>query len=162
MTEILFEKHAPITAFEVRDDVLVVGGQSITELYRHGGGVPLYLYDRDALARRVADLKRLFDGHVDLHYAMKANPMPELVRFAAGHVDGLDVASGRELDVALTTTCPPSEISFAGPAPSTPASHSTSRARSSSHASARSRPAGSGARTSRCGSTRISSSRPPA
>ena len=36
------------------DNVLLVGGQPITELYRQGGGVPLYLYDRGAFARRDA------------------------------------------------------------------------------------------------------------
>ncbi|MFK7886863.1 MAG: pyridoxal-dependent decarboxylase, exosortase A system-associated [Gammaproteobacteria bacterium] len=101
--------------FDVRDNVLLVGDQPITDLYAQGGGVPLYLYDRALFAKRAADLKDLFGGRIDLHYAMKANPMPELVRFAADHVDGLDVASGRELTVALTSNCPPQEISFAGP-----------------------------------------------
>jgi len=115
MAAIEFEKHAPITQFGIRDNVLTVGGETITDLYQRGGGTALYLYDRTLFAQRAADLKALFGGHVDLHYAMKANPMPELVRFAAQHVDGLDVASGRELDVALTSACPPGEISFAGP-----------------------------------------------
>ena len=52
---------------------------------------------------------------VDLHYAIKANPMPEIVRFASERVDGLDVASAAELEVALTTDTPRLDISFAGP-----------------------------------------------
>ncbi len=115
MTAITFEKHAPMTHFDVVDNVLMVGGRPITELYREAGGVPVYLYDRALFAKRAAELTALFDGRIDLHYAMKANPMPEVVRFAAAHVDGLDVASGAELEVALTSTCPPEEISFAGP-----------------------------------------------
>ena len=115
MSTITFEKHAPIEHFDVIDNVLAVGGVPITDLYAQTGGVPAYLYDRAQFAQRASELKQLFGGHVDLHYAMKANPMPELVRFAAEHVDGLDVASGAELEVALTSCCPPSEISFAGP-----------------------------------------------
>ncbi|MFK8015833.1 MAG: pyridoxal-dependent decarboxylase, exosortase A system-associated [Gammaproteobacteria bacterium] len=115
MPVIEFEKHAPTSNFGVEDNVLTIGGQKITDLYERAGGVPLYIYDSALFARRAAELRTLFDGHIDLHYAMKANPMPELVRFAADHVDGLDVASGLELDVALTSKCPVDEISFAGP-----------------------------------------------
>jgi len=46
---------------------------------------------------------------------MKANPMPALVQHLAGLVDGIDVASGGELKVALDTGIAPGRISFAGP-----------------------------------------------
>ena len=46
---------------------------------------------------------------------MKANPMPALVCHMAGLVDGIDVASGGELKVALDAGADPREISFAGP-----------------------------------------------
>jgi len=46
---------------------------------------------------------------------MKANPMPALVCHMATLVDGLDVASGGELNVALDSGMNPREISFAGP-----------------------------------------------
>jgi diaminopimelate decarboxylase len=46
---------------------------------------------------------------------MKANPLPALVCFMAGQVDGIDVASAGELKVALDAGADPAEISFAGP-----------------------------------------------
>jgi len=46
---------------------------------------------------------------------MKANPMPAVVNHLAKLVDGLDVASGGELKVALESGMLPAEISFAGP-----------------------------------------------
>jgi diaminopimelate decarboxylase len=46
---------------------------------------------------------------------MKANPMPALVCFMAGLVEGIDVASAGELKVALDAGADPDEISFAGP-----------------------------------------------
>ncbi len=46
---------------------------------------------------------------------MKANPMPAVVGFMAGLVDGIDVASGGELKVALDAGADPQEVSFAGP-----------------------------------------------
>jgi diaminopimelate decarboxylase len=46
---------------------------------------------------------------------MKANPMPALVGHVTRLVDGIDVASGRELAVALDAGADPAEVSFAGP-----------------------------------------------
>jgi diaminopimelate decarboxylase len=46
---------------------------------------------------------------------MKANPMPAVVSHMARLVDGIDVASGGELRVALDSGADPHEISFAGP-----------------------------------------------
>jgi diaminopimelate decarboxylase len=52
---------------------------------------------------------------VKLHYAMKANPMPAVVAYMAGLVEGIDVASAGELKVALDAGANPAEVSFAGP-----------------------------------------------
>ena len=64
---------------------------------------------------RVAALRAVLPREISLHYAMKANPMPAVMQHMAGLVDGLDVASGGELLVALDTGMDPREISFAGP-----------------------------------------------
>jgi diaminopimelate decarboxylase len=108
-------KHAPMEQFAVVDDCLQVNGVPLTRLAARVGCTPFYAYDRSALAGRVAHLRTHLPAEVKLHYAMKANPMPALVGFMAGQVDGLDVASGRELLVALDTGMDPAEISFAGP-----------------------------------------------
>ena len=60
-------------------------------------------------------LRAALPATVELHYAIKANPHPGVVQHLAGLVDGLDVASGRELAVALTTDVARNNISFAGP-----------------------------------------------
>jgi diaminopimelate decarboxylase len=52
---------------------------------------------------------------VVLHYAMKANPFPPLVAHLVARVDGIDVASAGELEVALGAGADPVEVSFAGP-----------------------------------------------
>jgi diaminopimelate decarboxylase len=108
-------QHAPITEFPVVDDCLQVGGMPLTALAGKIGRTPFYAYDKRALADRVALLRRHVPREVKLHYAIKANPMPELVRYMAGLVDGLDVASAGELTVALAAGTDPKEISFAGP-----------------------------------------------
>jgi len=99
----------------VENDCLLVGGVPLTRLAERVGSTPFYAYDRRLVAERVAMLRTHLPQAVKLHYAMKANPMPELVRLMAGLVDGLDVASAGELAVALGAGADPREVSFAGP-----------------------------------------------
>jgi len=107
--------HAPLTQFEVVDDCLRVGGVSLPLLAERVGRTPFYAYDRAVIDRRVDGLRRTLPADVHLHYAIKANPMPAVVQHLARRVDGLDVASGGELLVALDTGIDPGTISFAGP-----------------------------------------------
>lgn len=107
-------KHAP-HAFAVVDDELIVGGKPVSQLAEQVGQTPFYAYDREAMSRRVAQLREALPSGISLHYAMKANPMPAVVAHMNTLVDGLDVASGGELTVALDVGGDPGEISFAGP-----------------------------------------------
>src|ERR1700674_1495064 len=104
-----------MTQFPVVGNHLTVGGISVTRLAARLGQTPFYAYDRRLLTERVALLRRYLPEEVNLHYAIKANPMPAVVQHMAGLVDGLDVASARELMVALNTGMRPDNISFAGP-----------------------------------------------
>ncbi|SFW28255.1 pyridoxal-dependent decarboxylase, exosortase A system-associated [Nitrosovibrio sp. Nv17] len=108
-------KHAAPTQFEVRDDCLQIGGMPLTRLARRVGRTPFYAYDRQRITERVAFLRQHLPPEIHLHYAMKANPMPAVVQHMAGLVEGLDVASAGEMQVALDTPMPPHLISFAGP-----------------------------------------------
>ena len=108
-------QHAALIQFPVRDDCLQVGGVALPQLAAQVGQTPFYAYDRHAITRRVAELRAVLPPDVHLHYAMKANPMPAVVQHLASLVDGIDVASGGELRVALDTGVAPSAISFAGP-----------------------------------------------
>lgn len=114
-TEKTLPVHAPMHQFPVADGELVVGGLPLSRLAARVGRTPFYAYDRGLLAERVAELRAVLPVGVKLHYAMKANPMPALVGFMAGRVDGIDVASGGELKVALDAGADPREVSFAGP-----------------------------------------------
>ena len=107
--------HAPMQQFSVVDNCLQIGGMSLTRLASRVGRTPFYAYDRRLLDQRVAELRTVFPTEVKLHYAMKANPMPALVCHMARLVDGLDVASGNEMRVALDSGMDPKEMSFAGP-----------------------------------------------
>lgn len=107
--------HAPMDHFPVVDGCLQVGGVALTALAQRLGRTPFYAYDRALVTQRVSLLRRVLPAGVHLHYAIKANPMPELVQHLAPLVDGMDVASAGELKVALATGMAPAMISFAGP-----------------------------------------------
>lgn len=107
--------HAPMTQFPVQNGELVVGGERLSNLAARVGQTPFYAYDRGLLRARVAELRQALPPRIKLHYAMKANPMPAVVGFMAGLVDGIDVASAGELKVALDAGAHPQEVSFAGP-----------------------------------------------
>jgi len=107
--------HAPMRQFPVEKGEILVGGVALTRLTARVGQTPFYAYDRDLLTRRVAALRAALPPVLKLHYAMKANPMPALVGHMARLVDGIDVASGGELKIALDAGAKPRETSFAGP-----------------------------------------------
>jgi diaminopimelate decarboxylase len=104
-----------MSQFPVVNDCLQVGGIPLTELARRIGRTPFYAYDRSLITQRVELLRNHLPAEVHLHYAIKANPMPEVVRHLAALVDGLDVASAGELKIALASGMNPVAISFAGP-----------------------------------------------
>lgn len=96
------------------DGKLTIGGIDCNTLIaRAGGETPLFVYDFALVQARVQALRAALPSGVALHYAMKANPLPTLVSAISGIVDGIDVASGGELQVALN--CGATHISFAGP-----------------------------------------------
>ncbi|MDD3329391.1 MAG: pyridoxal-dependent decarboxylase, exosortase A system-associated [Zoogloea sp.] len=107
--------HAPMDQFQSAGRELLVGGIPLERLVDRVGQTPFYAYDRELLTRRVAELRAALPASIKLHYAMKANPMPAVVNHMARLVDGIDVASGGELLVALDSGADPHEISFAGP-----------------------------------------------
>ena len=101
--------------FGTADGELAVGGLSASVLARKAGDTPLFVYSRDAITRRIAELRAAMPERLRLHYAMKANPYAPLLEFIADLVDGLDIASGGELERAREAGYLPREISFAGP-----------------------------------------------
>jgi diaminopimelate decarboxylase len=110
-----FSSHAPTPYFSTRNGHLLVGDRPVEDLAREVGQTPFYVYDRAVMTRKVADLRAALPCGIEIHYAMKANPMPDVVRHFAAIVDGIDLASAGEMDVALAAGMEPGRLSFAGP-----------------------------------------------
>ena len=108
-------KHFDLDYFPTVDGCLQIGGIPLQLLAERVGGTPFYAYDGKVIDERIRTLREKLPDAIKLHYAVKANPMPELVRHLAQLVDGLDIASQGELRVALDASMPSQHISFTGP-----------------------------------------------
>jgi diaminopimelate decarboxylase len=80
-------------------------------------GTPLYVYSRRTLLARCRALQRAFPG-VELHYAMKANSNPSLLRLITRWGLGVDAVSPWEVALALAVGVAPGRVLFTGNNPS--------------------------------------------
>ncbi|GAA3128988.1 hypothetical protein [Streptosporangium carneum] len=95
----------------------------LLDLTRAGTPVSAYVYDGSVAAERARELRAALPGWAAVYFAMKANSFPGVVRALAPHVDGFEVASLTELDLALEVRPPldgTARVVAAGPAKSVP------------------------------------------
>lgn len=101
--------------FRAIDGELAIAGRKVSELVDEAGCTPLFVYARERFDGRVAELRAALPARVGVNYAVKANPLPQVVTHMAGLVDGFDIASAGELAICQGAGIDPSRISFAGP-----------------------------------------------
>jgi diaminopimelate decarboxylase len=94
---------------------LIVGNHPLSHIEKLVSGTPFYVYDRQLIINRVKQLTNTLPSEISLHYAIKANPLPSLVQLMTTQVSGFDVASKKEMLLAMQTGMPAEKISFAGP-----------------------------------------------
>lgn len=99
--------ESPVMPCAVRDRV--------AELAEDGeASLPAFLYDLGGLRAHAAAVRRALPSHVELLYAVKANPEPAILRVLADHVDGFEVASGGEF-AHTRAALPASRLALGGP-----------------------------------------------
>ncbi|MFC3502478.1 alanine racemase [Micromonospora krabiensis] len=76
---------------------------------------PVYVHDLDALATHVRSIRAALPDRVELLYAVKANPEPDVLRTLAPTVDGFEVASRGELRRLADVLPDRSPAAYAGP-----------------------------------------------
>ena len=74
---------------------------------------PFYLYDLDAMRSRVRRLKAAYPG-LELHYALKANGSPRVLKTFRQEGTGVDVVSGGEIRRAFAAGFRASDVIFSG------------------------------------------------
>ncbi|MAM41605.1 MAG: pyridoxal-dependent decarboxylase, exosortase A system-associated [Erythrobacter sp.] len=106
----------PIPAgFEAIDGELAISGRNASDLVAEAGRTPLFVYSRSMIEERIALLRSAMPDRLKINYAIKANSFAPLLSHVAGLVDGLDIASGGELDMVQALGVDGSRVSFAGP-----------------------------------------------
>ncbi|MGW2545322.1 type III PLP-dependent enzyme [Kitasatospora sp. NPDC001574] len=79
------------------------------------GRLPAFIYDLDALRAHAAAIRdALTPGTPEIFYAAKANPDAPILRTLAPFVDGIEVASGGELQ-HVRSILPTARLAFGGP-----------------------------------------------
>ncbi|MFE7029766.1 type III PLP-dependent enzyme [Streptomyces sp. NPDC057621] len=78
------------------------------------GELPAYIYDLAALCAHAAAVRACLPERVELYYAAKANPEPEILAALSAYVDGYEVASGGEL-AHVAEAVPGRPLAFGGP-----------------------------------------------
>lgn len=101
--------------FECIGGELAIAGRRASDLVAEAGRTPVFVYSRAMLDRRVAELRAALPQRVGLNYAVKANPLAEVIAHMAPLVDGFDIASAGELTLCQAAGIDPQRISFAGP-----------------------------------------------
>ena len=74
------------------------------------------MHDLDLLETRIGQLRASFPASTLHAFAIKANPLVELLTRAVKHGMGLEAASIEEVHLALAAGCPPNRIVFDSPA----------------------------------------------
>lgn len=108
-------QHARLSRVRSEHGELLIAGERLSDLAARTGTTPFYVYDWALVAQRIEELRQALPQTVQLHYAIKANPMRELVAQLRACVDGFDVASAGEMKIALASGMPAARIGFAGP-----------------------------------------------
>ena len=103
------------SGFDTIDGELAIGGRKASDLVAEAGATPAFVYSTALLQHRVAELRAAMPKRLGLHYAVKANPFPPLLKVMSELVDGFDIASGGELEIVRKAGIDPALISFAGP-----------------------------------------------
>ncbi|MGW0842403.1 type III PLP-dependent enzyme [Streptomyces sp. NPDC002787] len=76
--------------------------------------LPAYVYDLAALREHAAHVRGALPERVELYYAAKANPEPEILAALGPYVDGYEVSSGGEL-AHVAKAVPGRPLAFGGP-----------------------------------------------
>lgn len=89
-------------------------GNTALKTFLDGIHTPVYVYDLDAILDRYAFVRNAFQNKVDVHFAMKANNHPIILRALAQAGCSVDVVSGGEMHRALECGFPADRIVFSG------------------------------------------------
>lgn len=75
---------------------------------------PYYVFDRNSIRSNIDQFKKLIPD-VKIHYAMKSNPHPEVLKTIHAHGSGFEIASSNELKQLKSIKVSPKDILYSAP-----------------------------------------------
>ena len=109
------KQHIVLNDLPQKDNELLIGGHSVSEFSQQTDFKPCYVYDLDATESHINALRQILPAGIKIHYAVKANPHPEIVKKMLTLTDGLDVSSIGEINRVFMAGADPDNIGFSGP-----------------------------------------------
>ncbi len=99
---------------EIINKIMWLGGISVEDLMEEYGS-PLYVYEDEIIRSQYRQLYESFSGiTIQIHYAMKANPNPAILKVLLEEGAWIDAVSPMEAQLALDVGFPPEHILFTG------------------------------------------------
>ncbi len=94
--------------YKTKNNKLLWAGQNVDELAANFG-TPLFVYDEKQIIQSV---KELSAGPWEIHYAVKANPSPEILKTLLKYNIGIDAVSANEVEYAISLGFDPKKIVY--------------------------------------------------
>lgn len=110
-----FARDLAASHFEIAGADLKISGIPVRELAARYG-TPLFIYDGGVMRRSYRALAGALAGFASIHYSVKANPAPAVIRLFCDEGAGVEIASLGEYRAAQAAGVNPGDILFAGPA----------------------------------------------
>lgn len=107
--------HEDMNQFQTNQGQLLIGGYTLDGVADLLDKQVFYAYDKSVVKAQIDLFHQHIPNHIKLHYAIKANPYLPVINAMRPWVEGFDVASQKEMLLALQSGMPSRDISFAGP-----------------------------------------------
>jgi diaminopimelate decarboxylase len=104
--------HSPWQASTTGE--LLIGDLPVSEIAERYG-TPLFIYDRNVIAKQYQHLRETLPERFSICYSVKANPNPFILSFFLSQGCGLEIASTGEFFQASIAGCAPEDMLWAGP-----------------------------------------------
>ena len=114
-TKKILPVHADMNQFSVEHAQLLIGGYTLDGVADILGKQVFYAYDKSVVKAQIDLFHKHIPDPIKLHYAIKSNPYFPIINVMRPWVEGFDVASQKEMLLALQSGMPSRDISFAGP-----------------------------------------------
>ena len=106
----------PLILFKIKNNSLSIGDLELSDIFNMGYTTPLYIYSKDIIKNKISILRNQFSPNFKIYYSIKSNPFKDVISYLLKHIDGFEVSSINELNLALDTGISGSNICYTGPA----------------------------------------------